>query len=49
MKNRINFHVEPEIKKRLKKVANKNGLSQAEILRRGLLNQLNDLEGDNHE
>jgi hypothetical protein len=42
-KVRVNFSLASSIKKQLSEIAKKNGLSEAEIIRRGILQQLKEL------
>lgn len=38
------LHMTDEMKERLEKVAEKNGLGQSEIVRRGIVDQINQLQ-----
>ena len=47
--NNLHVRLSDNLADRLEKVHNKKGLSKSEIARRGLLEELEDLEGDSIE
>lgn len=45
----VNFGLKKKLKKRLDKTARRNGLTISEIIRRGIVNQIQELGGDSNE
>lgn len=48
-KKAMAFMVEEKIGKKLKKISTKCGFSMSEVVRRGIVEQINQLESDGHD